>query len=116
MALLDRAALLAALAPRTEDVTLPTGGQVRVRTLSAAENIAISAAAARGSDDKIDPADYSARLIAACVVGDDGQRVLTDDDITALQQGAADTFNVILAVVQRLSGMGPSSVEAAKGN
>ena len=114
-ALLDRAALLSALALRTKDVTLASGAVVRVRTMTAGERIGLSSAAV-GDDGKIDAKAYSARVVAASVIGEDGVRLFNDDDAQALIDGASDVFEELIDAAQSVNGMGSRAVEAAKGN
>lgn len=115
MTILDRAGLLAALTPRTLDVALPNGGTVRVRTITAADRIAIGQSA-MGTDNKVDAARYSALLVVAAVVGEDGQRVFADEDVPALLAGPSDVFEALFGAVQSLNGMGPKAAETAEGN
>lgn len=112
-AVLTRDGLLAALALRTEDVALPSGQLVRVRTLKASERIAISTAAV-GEEGKVDSVAYSTKAVAACLVDEAGNRLLSDEDAALLADGSSDVFEFLFRAVQRINGLG--STEAAKGN
>ena len=115
MAALGREGLMAALALRSEDVTLKGGGVVRVRTMTAGERIALGTSCV-GEDGKIESGKFSSRLVAACVVDENGARIFSDEDSAALLGGASDVFEAIFAASQRINGMGIDAVEAAKGN
>jgi hypothetical protein len=111
---LDRAGLLAALALRTESVTLPHG-QVMVRTLTAAERINMGAAASNEAG-KIDNAKFSALMVINTVVDDAGERIFSDDDLPLVLAGASDVFEALFSKARALNELGSASVEAAAGN
>ena len=116
MSLLNREGLFAALALRHRDVVLPDGSSVRVRTMTVAERMDISAKAVDASGKNVDTGKFSALIVAATVVDEDGKRVFTDEDVQQLLSGASDVFGAILEAAQELNGMGARQVEAAKGN
>lgn len=106
MTILNREGLLAALAVRFQEVTLPNGGVVRVRTLQAGERIDMGSKSI-DADGKVDPRQYSARLVVACVVDEAGVPVFGgDEDVAALLRGASDVFEAIFAAAQSINGMG----------
>ena len=115
MATLNREGLIAALAIRTKDVTLPGGGAVAVRTLSAAQRIAMSSDAV-GEDGKIDTARYSALIVAATVVDDAGVCIFSPADADMLLAGASDVFEALFGAAQEINGIGTKAVEQARGN
>ena len=113
-AVLNREALLAALAIRTKDVAIP-GGTVRVRTMTAGERISLGATAV-DANGKIDAKAYSAQIVASSVIGEDGFPVFSTDDAELLLAGAADVFETLFDACQELSGLGNKAKDAAKGN
>jgi hypothetical protein len=115
MTILDRAGLLAALEPRSRDVTLPNGGTARVRTITAAERIGI-ATASLGNDEKVDTGKFSALLVAASVVDEAGARVFSDADADMLLGSPSDVFEALFGAAQAINGMGAKAAESAAGN
>ena len=57
-----------------------------------------------------------AKLVAACVVDDNGQRLFTDDDIEALGQTNWMALERITKVAQRLNQLGDDALEKIQGN
>lgn len=116
MTLLSREAIFAAIDLKHEDVEVPEwGGTVRVRMMTGAERDAFSAAMV-DEDGKPRLTDYTARLVAATVVGDDGERVFTADDVEALGRKSAIALARVFAVADRINKLGAEAVEAAAGN
>lgn len=115
MTILDRAGLLAALAPRTQDVALPNGATARVRTISAADRIDI-AGKAMNDEKQVDAARYSALMVAASVVDADGNLVFTDADVDLLMGSPSGPFEALFGAVQDINGTGAKAAEAAAGN
>lgn len=105
MTILNREGLLAALAVRFQEVTLPTGGVVRVRTLQAGERIDLGSKSI-DAEGKVNAAQYSARLVAACVVDEAGAPLFSGDDVDALLRGSSEVFEAIFAAAQAINGMG----------
>lgn len=116
--ILNREALLAALAPRIEDVaiTLPDGSPstIRMRSMTAAERIAIGVA--MGKADTFDTAQFSARVIIATAIDEAGQPLMTEADVPTLLGGNTAVFEPLFDAAQRLNGLGVASQAAAKGN
>lgn len=104
----------------TEDVEVPEwGGTVRVRSLSAGERDDFEAAVVRtkGKDVQVNRKNLRARLVAMCLVGDDGKtRLLSDEDVVPLSYQSAAAVERVFAVAQRLSGLAPADVEQLAGN
>lgn len=116
--LLSKAAILAATDLVTEDVDVPEwGGTVRVRTMTGTQRDAFGAAIAadqKANGDK--PSSFSAALVAACLIGEDGEPLFSGDDITALAGKSAAALERVAKVAGRLNGIGAAAVETAEGN
>jgi hypothetical protein len=86
----------------TAKVSLPGGKSATVRELSAGERGKFF----RLSKDAKDFAEIQAWLVAWCVVGDDGKRSFTDDDVASLMERPARVLQPIAEAVLKLSGLG----------
>src|SRR6516162_5882027 len=60
----------------------------------------------RGGRRQVDPANVRAKLVARCVIDDDGNRLFTDADVAELGGKSAAAVDRVYAVAARLSGMG----------
>src|SRR6516162_3192004 len=65
----------------------------------------------RGGRRVVDPANVRAKLVARCVVDDDGNRLFTDADVAELGGKSAAAMDRVYAVAARLSGMGADDQE-----
>jgi len=65
----------------------------------------------RGGRKVLDPANVRAKLVARCVVDDDGGRLFTDADVAELGGKSAAAVDRVYAVAARLSGMGADDQE-----
>lgn len=83
MALLDKAAILAATKLDHEDVEIKDVGTIRIRVMTGAERDAYEAAIV---DARIAKKPYSVRtlLIAFCASDESGARLFGDEDIEAI--------------------------------
>ncbi|MGH3599814.1 MAG: hypothetical protein ACRDQH_05985 [Pseudonocardiaceae bacterium] len=112
MALLSKEAILGADDLPTQDVEVPEwGGTVRVRALSGAERDRheLRMALKAGPAD----ADVRASMVAGAIIGEDGKRLFTDKEITALTKKSAAALDRIFDVVAELSGMTDEKVKKA---
>jgi hypothetical protein len=115
MKLLDRAAILGADDLKTEDVEVKEwGGAVRVRMLTGAERDAFGKSLI--VDGKPDPTGYRAKLLARCVIGEDGKPLFTEADIGALNGKANQALERVFAVADRLNAINTAAVETAENN
>lgn len=114
--MLTRDAILGIADLKSEDVDVPEwGGSVRVRTMTGAERDAFGASL-RNADGKVDPANYRAKLLIRCVVGDDGRPLFTDADLDALAGKSAPALDRLVAAAERLNTMGAAAVDTAEKN
>lgn len=114
MGYLTRDAILAAQDLPSADVEVPEwGGTVRVRALTGTERDAFEAsivdASAKGA--KVNTRNMRAKLVAASVVDEQGNRIFSDTDIVALGRKSAAALNRVFEVAQRLSGLSETDVE-----
>lgn len=120
--MLSRDQILAA-APTlpVEEVEVPEwGGTVRVQGLSAADADAFLASSVKRSRGngagEFDRHNFQSRLLAECLIGEDGAKLFTPKDVEALGKKSAIAVGRIVPVALRLSGMGPEDMGDAKGN
>jgi hypothetical protein len=115
---LNRDAILGATSLRTEDVEVPEwGGTVRVAEMTGAARDAWEQSlvpTTRNGSANI--ANIRARLVAACVVDENGKRMFNDADAVALGEMSGMALDRVAKVAQRLNGLAAEDVEAAKGN
>ena len=116
MKLLDKAAILGADDLRTEDVPVEEwGGAVRVRTMTGAERDAFGKSML-GADGKVDPANYRAKLLAKCIVGEDGKPLFSEADIEAMNSKSNAAIERVFKAADRLNSISEAAVEAAVKN
>lgn len=116
MTLLDKNAILLADDIKTEDVHVPEwGGTVRLKTMTGTERDAWGASL-RGPDGRPNMQLYTAALIAACAVGEDGAPIFNMQEAPALAEKSAAALVRLQPVAERLNGLGGDAVETAKGN
>ncbi len=117
--LLSRDAILQAQDLPFEDVEVPEwGGAVRVRGLTGAERDAFeqSIVETRGKNTRMNLKNIRAKLVALCVVDEQGNRVFSDDDAEALGRKSAAALDRVFEAAQRLSGLRKEDVEELAGN
>ena len=116
MMLLTKQEILAAVDIKSTDVPVPEwGGTVRVRTMTGLERDAMGTAMI-GADGKADMSTYRVRLVAACIVDDQGNQVFTAEDVTALGAKSAAALDRVFTAADALNQMGQAAVEQAAGN
>lgn len=120
--LLSRDAILGAQDLKTEDVPVPEwGGTVRVRCLTAAERDAYEASfVTLGKGGVQRNADalqtVRARMVALTVVGEDGRRLFTEQDVQALAAKSAAAIDRLFQAAQRLNKVSDADIEELAGN
>lgn len=114
MALLDKKAFLMADDLGFEDVPVPKlGGDVRVRVMTGADRDTFRASLG-ASDGAIPVGKFSAALLVATCVNEDGSRMFDMEDMDVLQEKSAATLDTLASVAMRLNGLGGAAVEEAK--
>lgn len=117
--LLTREAILAAEDKKRERIAVPEwGGDVFVATMTGAARDAWEQSLIIRKGNRTEPnmANMRARLVAATVVDDAGQRLFTDDDVAELGKRSAIALERVCKVAQRLNGIGDDDLEELKGN
>lgn len=109
-----------------ERVAVPEwgGGEVIVRALTAAERDTYNSTLfqvrprGRSRDPEVvyNPQNATARLVALCVVDDEGNRLFKDTDLERLANKNARALERIAAVARRLSGLDEESQGDIEGN
>jgi hypothetical protein len=111
---LSKDRLLAATTLPREVVPVPElDGDVIVQGMSGADRDAFEASMFRqkGKTRELQMQNLRARLVALCVVDEDGARMFRDDEAAALGQIRADILDRLFAVAQRLSGLREQDVD-----
>lgn len=117
--LLSRDDILKAEDIGTETVSVPEwGGEVLVRGLTGRERDTFEAdlLVRRGGQMEVDPRNARARLVALCVVGEDGKQLFTRDDVAALGEKSAAALDRIYEAAARLSGLSEKDQKELEAN
>lgn len=105
----------------TETLEVPEwGGSVLVRGMTGAERDAFEGGVVsmNGKDARMNTQNIRAKLTALCIVTEDGLRIFTDHDVTALGMKSAAALDRVFTTAQRLSGLTNEDVDelAKKAN
>jgi hypothetical protein len=118
--LLAKAAILAAADLKHEDVEVPEwGGTVRVRMMSGAERDAFESSFATAemfAEFRVKgPAalqqNMRGRLVSFTAVGEDGERLFTDEDAVALGKKSVAALDRVVAVAMRLNALSQGDLD-----
>jgi len=114
--LLSREAILQAQDLKHEDVEVPEwGGTVRVRMMTGAERDALGVSLLT-KDRQLDMSQYRIRLVATCIVDDQGRQLFGPDEVHMLGAKSGLALDRVYRVAERLNDTGAESVEAAEKN
>jgi len=95
-----------------EDVDVPEwGGTVRLTGLLGFERDKFEATVVGKTGKSMNFTNFRARLVALCIVDEDGERVFSDMDIGALGRKSAAALDRVFSVAQRLSGLSDDDVK-----
>lgn len=117
--MLTRDQILGANDRKRETVQVPEwGGEIDVISMSGSARDAWeqSLVVRKGSKVEQNLGNMRARLVAACAVDDQGNRIFTDEDAVALGEKSAIALERVCRVAQRLNGLTDNDLEVAKGN
>ncbi len=115
MKILTKAAILAVDDLLFEDVPVPAwGGTVRIRVMTGTERDEFRAAIA--GENGVPVGQFSAALLAATCVDENGVRLFSMEDVESLRAKSAASVDVPAAVAMRLNGLGPKAVKDAEKN
>ena len=116
--LLSRDAILQADDLEYEDVEVPEwGGTVRVRALNGTDRDAYEASLRqlRGKEFVPNTVNVRAKLVAKAVVGEDGERLFSDQEVSALGKKSAAALDRVFEVAARLSRISEEDVDDLAG-
>lgn len=102
---LSRDKILAAQDLQTQEVPVPEwGGVVLVRGMTGAERDSFEASIMdmTGKERSINFQNMRAKLIAKCVIDEDGNRLFADADVEMLSDKSAAALNRVFEVAQKL--------------
>lgn len=119
MPLLTKEQILGVVDLAFEDVEVPEwGGTVRVGMLMGAERDAFEQGVVErhGKKTQLNLTNIRARLVALCVVDEEGQRVFGEADVKALGRKSALALNRVFEVAQRINGLTEEDMEELAGN
>ena len=115
MGLLSRDDILNADDSRTKDVPVPEwGGTVRVRSLSGKErdDFEASLQTRRGGKVKENISNFRARLVALCVVNENGERLFAGQgDVMALGNKSVAALQRVFNACNELNGFSDEDIE-----
>ena len=108
---LDKVALLAEMALKTETVSLPSGS-VMLSELSAESYMdAYESPLAKDATGAYSGVRFTALLVARCAVDDAGNRILSDEDADTFRAGSSGTFRKLSEAVNRLNGLAGDEIK-----
>ncbi len=108
MGLLTREDILKADDRPTETVHVPEwGGDVLVRGLDGRgrDSYFASMTVQAGNRQRMDTTNATAKLVASCIVTEDGEPLFSMDDVNALGAKSGAALNRVFDAAQRLSGL-----------
>ena len=110
---LNREQFLSPIECRIVELDLPGKGTVRLRQLPESERIQKYDLWLYPNDklDRKRQADSRLKIVALCVVGDDGQTFLTDADFPALRAWPAEMITRIVEVARTLCGLSDEDID-----
>ena len=123
MTVLTREQILAAADLKTEVVSVPEwGGEVIVRALTGYDRDQLEAQVTRlegvGRRQRVvtDMRNFRAKLVAASLVDEHGERMFSEADVDALGQKNAAALNRVFEGDQRLSGLSAAEMQELEKN
>lgn len=121
MALLTKDQILRAKDTVTEDVDVPEwGGTVRVKGMTGRERDqweqSLLTPGKNGKAPTPDMDNNRAKLVAATVVDEQGNRIFTAEDVGLLGNKSGAALERVVNVAMRLSGISPQDMDDLSGN
>jgi hypothetical protein len=113
MGLLTRDQILEADDLPREVVEVPEwGGEVYVAAMTGADRDRFDESIqGRGGDDRVSMENYRARLLARCLVGEDGKRLFSEQDVEALGRKSSAALGRLFSVAIRLNRLRKEDVD-----
>ena len=115
MGLLTKTAILQAVDLETKDIEVPEwGGTVRLASLTASQRDKYESSILdqRGKDIKINQIDMRAKLLAWCIIDEEGTRVFSQADVVNLGSKNAGVIDRLFMIAKEMSGIGDDEEEA----
>jgi len=102
----------------TETVDVPEwGGSVIIKTITARQRDAWEASIVPlGNRKKMNMVDIRAKLLAVCIVNEDGGRMFTDADVAKLTRKSGKAVDRVFSAAQKLNKISDDDVEELAGN
>ena len=116
---LSKSAILEASDLPFTDVDVPEwGGTVRIRTMTARERDDYEASIydMDGKTVKVKREDFRAKLLARCLIDEDGKRLFTTKDIPQLSGKSAKPVQALFEVAQELNGLSADAQDELEKN
>ncbi|MDD5533904.1 MAG: hypothetical protein PHC52_14010 [Syntrophales bacterium] len=104
---------------KSEVIEVPEwGGSVTIRRMTGGERDAYEADIfeSKGAQLQLKRENFRAKLIARCLVDDNGERMFSDGEIAALSKKSAAALDRLFAACQRLNGMTGAEQEKIEKN
>jgi hypothetical protein len=82
------------------------GGKILLRGMTGGELVEFQQKVAEGARKKTNGQnwEFPAKLLVRCIINDEGERVLEDEDWQAAQQWPGSVFQKLVSVAMRLNG------------
>lgn len=121
MSLLNKNQILSADRKKTVDVHVKEwGGEVRLQELSASDRDMWESESfqlgADGQDVKFNPKHARARLVVRCLIGADGKRLFTDDEVAAVGSLSATSVQKLFDAARKLNAVSGEDMKELEGN
>lgn len=121
MSILSKQSILQVKDAVIERVSVPEwGGDVYIRSITAAERGLIEAAAATYKESKGKDASFArtftVKMLAMGLCDEEGKRLFSDDEVSQLAQKNAKVVSRLAEVAQRLSGFAKEDLEELERN
>lgn len=111
MALLSKLDIWEAADSKTEEVKVPEwGGEVLIKTLSAAERDDFESSVAGTDGKKPNLRNFRAKYVAKCTVDAHGNHLFTENDLEKLGRKSAKAVDRIYSAAQKLNAMSNEDV------
>ena len=104
---------------KSEVIEVPEwGGSVTIRRMTGGERDAYEADIfeSKGAQLQLKRENFRAKLIARCLVDDNGERMFSDGEIAALSKKSAAALDRLFTACQRLNGMTGAEQEKIEKN
>ena len=113
---LTKQQILDAADTKTEEVEVPEwGGNVRIQTMTGYARDAFESSIT-GKNGGVNTVNIRAKLVAACIVDDDGELMFAEKDVAKLGKKSAAALERVFAAAQKLNRISDGDVEELAKN